>query len=267
MPDAGWAVRAPHPALRHLVTRYVGYTGDGSGPGVHRGLPSRHATLVLALTEPVRVLGPSGATALRAAVGGLHTAPVLIAQGGYETGIHVELNPLGTRTLLGLPAAELAGHVAGAADAGAARLAALSDRLAAEPTWAGRFALLDAALLAEVRDAAGPPEEVGWAWRRLVATCGGLRIADLAAEVGWSRRHLGERFRREFGLGPKQAARVLRFERAGRLLRAGGPRDLAELAATCGYYDQAHLTHEWQAFAGCPPGRWIAEELPALVRE
>ncbi|MEV6626692.1 helix-turn-helix transcriptional regulator, partial [Amycolatopsis sp. NPDC051114] len=108
-----------------------------------------------------------------------------------------------------------------------------------------------------------PPPELGEAWRRMRGADGRVRVTDLAGEVGWSRRHLGERFRAELGLAPKQAARVLRFERAGRLLRQGHA-DLAALAVECGYYDQAHLTNEWRALAGCTPGTWIAEELPFL---
>jgi AraC-like DNA-binding protein len=48
------------------------------------------------------------------------------------------------------------------------------------------------------------------------------------------------------------------------MLRRRGGSDLAELAVGCGYYDQAHLTNEWRALAGCSPGTWIAEELPFL---
>jgi hypothetical protein len=36
----------PHPALRHLVARYDGYTEHNVTLGVHRGLPSRHLTLI-----------------------------------------------------------------------------------------------------------------------------------------------------------------------------------------------------------------------------
>jgi AraC-like DNA-binding protein len=97
----------------------------------------------------------------------------------------------------------------------------------------------------------------------MLATGGLIRIADLANEIGWSRRHFGERFRDEIGLAPKQAARILRFERAGALLRRGH-QDLAELAVECGYYDQAHLSNDWRMLAGCSPRTWIAEELPFL---
>jgi AraC-like DNA-binding protein len=59
------------------------------------------------------------------------------------------------------------------------------------------------------------------------------------------------------------AARVLRFERARAELLRPGPR-LADVAARCGYADQAHLSREWRELAGCTPSQWIAEEAPWL---
>jgi len=92
-------------------------------------------------------------------------------------------------------------------------------------------------------------------WKRL----------GLAAETGWSARHLGEQFRAETGLSPKAGARVVRFDRARRrLLRQQAERGrvvLAELATECGYYDQAHLAREFRDLAGCPPSALLAEEL------
>jgi AraC-like DNA-binding protein len=104
--------------------------------------------------------------------------------------------------------------------------------------------------------------ELGWAWRRLRETAGGIGVQDLAGEVGWSRRYLTERFTTEYGLAPKVAARVMRFDQAvGRLKRDPKTR-LADLSADLGYADQAHLTREWNAIAGCSPRQWMAEELP-----
>ena len=250
-----WAIHQPHPVVRPLVTRYVGYAQSEVTLPVHRGLPSRHVTLVISLAGPVRMAGH----ALQALVGGLHTSAVLIRQDRVQEGIQLELDPLGVRTLFGVTAAELSGEVADLAEFG---LGSLPDRLRELP-WRERFALLDDVLAARAVEPVVPPPELGEAWRRLRGADGRVRVADLAEEVGWSRRHLGERFRTELGLAPKQAARVLRFERAGRLLRSGRT-DLAALAAECGFYDQAHLTNEWRALAGCTPGRWIAEELPFL---
>ena len=79
--------------------------------------------------------------------------------------------------------------------------------------------------------------------------------------MGWSDRHLAREFRREIGLTPKAAARVIRFDRARRLLpRHSG----AVVAAECGYADQAHLIREFVAFTGLSPTRWLAEEVGNL---
>jgi len=251
-----WALRQPHPVVRPLVTRYVGYAQEGVTLAVHRGLPSRHVTLVISLAGPVRMAGQS----LQALVGGLHTRAVLIRQDRVQEGLQLELDPLGVRTLFGVTAAELSGSVCDLAEFG---LGSLPDRLRELPTWAERFTLLDDVLAARAVEPVAPAPELGEAWRRMRGADGRVRVGELAGEVGWSRRHLGERFRAELGLAPKQAARVLRFERAGRLLRRGHT-DLAALAVGCGFYDQAHLTNEWHALAGCTPGTWIAEELPFL---
>ncbi|WP_201776698.1 helix-turn-helix domain-containing protein [Allosalinactinospora lopnorensis] len=113
-------------------------------------------------------------------------------------------------------------------------------------------------------DAPAVAHEVSRAWNRLVVTEGRLAVDELAREVGWSRRHLTQRFHGELGLTPKAAGRVLRFERAVRLLRRSAPPGLAEIAHACGYYDQAHMNREWRALAGRSPTGWLAEELPNI---
>jgi len=154
--------------------------------------------------------------------------------------------------------------------------AELRARALAAPGWPERFAALDEILLRRLAataatatraaTAATPAApEVRFAWRHLLQTGGTARISDLAAETGWSGRHLTSRFRTEIGLTPKGAARVIRFDRARHLLirqasdKSSGYR-LADLAAACGYFDQAHLAREFRALAGCPPSQWITEE-------
>ena len=143
--------------------------------------------------------------------------------------------------------------------------AELRDRVRAAPGWPERFAVLDEILLRRACRSPGIAPEVGWAWRRLLRADGALRVAELAAGTGWSERHLTSRFRAEIGLTPKAAARVIRFDRARKLLvrnltGASPEYRLADLAADCGYFDQAHLAREFRALAGCPPSQWLAEE-------
>jgi AraC-like DNA-binding protein len=258
-----WAIRQPHPVLRPLVSRYIGYEQQDVSLSVHRGLPSRYVTLIISLEDPVRMSDRAGPLRLQCLVGGLRTEPVLISQDRTLRGLHLELHPMGVRTLLGVSAAELSGRVVGLDDLGCPALAELPDRLASGLTWSERFDMLDDVLAAKASEPRSVSTELGEAWRRMLTTGGLVRIADLASEIGWSRRHFSERFHDEIGVTPKQAARILRFERAGTLLRRGRL-DLAELAVECGYYDQAHMSNEWRTLAGCSPRTWIAEELPFL---
>ena len=200
-------------------------------------------------------------------LGGLHTSPALITHQGVQSGIQIALRPVGARALLGLPAGELtqldlpADAVLGPAGA------RIYTRLREALTWPERFAVLDQEFtrLAASKEASkaaskAPPSEVGYAWRLLLGSGGAVPVAELAARTGWSTRHLANRFREEIGLTPKAAARVIRFDRARRVLAAAPPGNLADVAVACGYFDQAHLAREFRALAGCPPSRWLAEE-------
>ena len=256
-------VRAPAaPALARYVAGYAGYWQEGLAPALHRGLPSPYLTLIFTVEHPLTVArhpDPAQAPSTwRTLIGGLHSAPALIRHDGAQSGIQAMVTPLGARALLGRPAGELAGVDVDAADLlpGAE---SLSDRLADAASWRERLGLVDRFLLGRVRAArstAGPaPLEA--AWTLLQRSAGQLAIAEVAAQVGLAERALRRGFAAEFGLAPKQAARVARFDGVRRGLASG--RRLADLAAGFGYSDQAHLTREFAGFAGLPPAAWLAE--------
>jgi AraC-like DNA-binding protein len=284
--ESVWGV--PAPALRPFIAGYAGYRQSGVAPARHRGLPSPHLTVIFTLHDPLTVAEhpdprqPGGT--YRTLVGGLHTSPALITHQGRQSGIQLALRPRGARALLGLPAGELASFDLEGTDVLGSLADQVGERIRAAADWPGRFAVLDQILMARLTDPpTGPavsPEpctEVTYMWDRLVASGGRCSVGGLTAETGWSDRHLRGKFRAETGLTPKAAARVIRFDRARRLLQvraaSGALPSLADLAADCGYYDQAHLAREFRDLAGCPPSAWLAEEFrnvqapPAAVLE
>jgi AraC-like DNA-binding protein len=266
-PTVDAAVGVPGAPLAGLVGRYLGYRYEGFAPGTHLGLPSRHLTVVVSLGAPTRLTLPDGGGQVEyvALAGGLDTRPVGITHDGEQFGVQIELTPAGARALLGVPAAALTGAVVSLDELLGPAAHELAERMASATAWPARFAVLDEVLARRTDHRDVPGRELARAWHRLVASGGTARVGDVAAEVGWSRRHLGERFAREFGLTPKQAARVVRFERSRRLVERGAAPTLAAVAAACGYYDQAHLAREWRELAGCAPSVWLAaEELPSV---
>jgi AraC-like DNA-binding protein len=79
-------------------------------------------------------------------------------------------------------------------------------------------------------------------------------LGELAALVGMSRYQLLRRFERVYGLTPHEWLRQLRVERARDAIRRGGR--LADVAASCGFADQSHMTRAFVARFGFTPGAW-----------
>ncbi len=266
-------VHQPPVLLQPYVESYVGYRFSGFPPGEHVGLPSRHLTFVISFDTPLELSrlpdGTDRPATFDALLGGLHTTPAVIRHDGTEHGIQLQVTPAGARALFGMPAAELARTVV-PLDTVWGRLAGeLLDRLASASAWSERFAVLDGVLLRVVSTRmelpSGARRETSYAWERLTRAAGAVEVGTLASEVGWSRRHLTQCFSAEYGVGPKQMARVLRFERARWMLTETDRPTLADVAAACGYADQAHMVHEWHALAGASPTAWLeAEVFPFL---
>lgn len=261
-------VRAPHPRLRRYLGDYVGYDISGVPAGTHLGLPSGALTFIVAIGAPLHQVGAGDFDVLLA---GLHLRPTRIRHNGTMTGIQINVSPFAPRALFALTAADLTHQTVGLDVVSRPLAAELHDRVNAAATWADRFDAIDAVLLRALRDDAPPRAEVGRAWQQIVRSRGRLPVGTLAEEVGWSRRHLSARFRAELGIGPKDAARVVRFDRARRMIAGGAGSavgaspTLAEVAAACGYSDQSHLDRDFTAFAGSSPTAWLRSD-PVAAR-
>jgi len=255
-------------ALTPYVASLVAYDVDLGAPGVHRGLPGTTLTFVLPVGEPLDVGWADGRGRERrwSTVSGLHAAPAAIHHHGAQRGIQLGLTTAGARALLGVPAAALSGELLRLEEV-STQLAELPERLHDLGRAAGIEAGLDARLamvvavltqaLARNGDASARAE-VGHA---LAGLTRGARVADVAEEVGYSRRRLGTLVKQETGLAPKAYQRLARFEASRAVL---GSRPLAEVAVACGYADQAHLARDWSELAGCSPSTWLHEEFPFL---
>lgn len=263
---ADTAVRQPAPVLRPFITQYAGFRVSGLPAGIHFGLPSSDVDLIISLGHPIEVVQMPNSmqrpSVLAAFVSGLQDRPAIVRQDSDAFGLHVFIKPLGVRAILGVASEEISSLVLNLSDIWGNRAEDLIEILLDADTWDKRFAVLDRAFASKLTPFS-PQPEISWAWERLANSHGSVPIQQLADEIGYSRRYFSERFRDTIGIAPKMAARVFRFELA-RCLIADKRLGLAHVAIKCGYYDQAHLTHEWNTLAGCSPKAWITRELPFL---
>lgn len=226
----------------------------------HVGLPSTSATVILAVDEPLDVgwlHDPTSSSRRWCSMSGLHLTPALIRTHGMQRGIHLELTPFGSRALFGAPFGTVAGHTVDLADLPRGLSPAEHEAVTAPAAWAARLTTLEALLLDRLQ-AAHLAADLRRAWQLLSA---GQRVSWVADEVGWSRRHLANRVRSEFGVSPKELGRLARFQNASRMVQSGLP--LAQAAQAAGYADQAHLSREWKTFAGRSPST-CTEPFPNL---
>ncbi|WP_019630670.1 helix-turn-helix domain-containing protein [Actinomadura atramentaria] len=209
----------------------AGLPAAAAGPAVQRVVPDACVDVVW---------WPGGGGLL---VAGPDTgpAPAVLRPGDRLAG--VRLRPGAAGPVLGVPPAALRDARVpltevwgGAADRLAERLAAADDPAAAL-----------AAGIAARAAAAPPPDPLAAPLARALAA-GSVR--DAAAALGLGERQVRRRAVAAFGYGPKTVQRVLRFQRALRLARAGRP--LAEVAWAAGYSDQPHMAHDVRQLGGVP---------------
>ncbi len=81
-----------------------------------------------------------------------------------------------------------------------------------------------------------------------------VSLTDLARETGLSAFQLIRAFRAAYGLPPHAFQKLARLRRAEQGLRRGEA--IANVAADCGFSDQAHLTRAFKAFRGVTPGQF-----------
>lgn len=96
------------------------------------------------------------------------------------------------------------------------------------------------------------------AGRLLFATHGQVRMSELAASCYLSPSQFERRFKQLTHVSPKTYARIIRFRGICERLILNPAHQITALAQDFGYTDQAHLTHDFKAFAEQTPSEYAA---------
>jgi AraC-like DNA-binding protein len=249
--------RAPSQRMAGLISGLTGYRETARGRFFQREIANLVVPLIVSFGTPFLIaLGrdPDADDRQPSFAAGLYAGPVHIESDGGAECVQVDFTPLGAYRFFGGAVVDLAARMVDIGDVLGHEGWRLRERLGATCSWQDRFDLVEDFVASRASHLPSP--EIAFAYGRLARGAGGVRITTLAREIGWSRKHLVDRFRAEIGLSPKPVARMMRFHEACRLARTETASGWASIAAESGYSDQAHLAREFVDLAGETPTAW-----------
>lgn len=261
----GWEflVAPPPPDLLGIVEAF--WISRGRVTFLHEKiLPQNNIELMFNLEQPFGVPNrpPNDRSFKRAWVAGMQQEWLMVtpkydaAEPSYL--LSVRMPPLGAYQVLDLPLSEISRDVIELDSTLGDQVNAIRERLG-NTTDAG----LQLAILCEfvrarvVRSRSIIRADARSAVASLTVTHGVERIEDICKSLHISRKHLRTLMLSHVGLTPKSYARMFRFRRVIDLVQSRrATLNWAQLAVSCGYYDQAHFNREFRDFCGMTPAEF-----------
>jgi AraC-like DNA-binding protein len=253
----------PQPPLGDFVELFWWYEHDRVVHFKERVLPTGAVQLIINLHEDmIRMYNPHNPEQDQRFPGCLVAGPysefTVIDSASQVSTLGVSFKPGGAFPFLKLPACELQNMDVSLDTLWGAAAGHLREQLLEAATPRARFCLLERALLAQLVDSPVLHPAVAFAVQELQKSSL-PSISTVTDQIGLSPRCFIQRFRQEVGLTPKLFGRVQRFQQALRRIQGEQQVDWADIALSCGYFDQAHFIHDFQAFSGLNPTTYLAQ--------
>jgi AraC-like DNA-binding protein len=255
----------PHPPLSDFVEAFWLYDGYPLRHAKERRLPDGAMELVINLREDrFRVYDRQDHEQFQSFHGclivGAHSECSIIDTACQASIMGVHFKPGGAFPFLTLPAGELQNLQVSLDTLWGEAANDLRDQLLDAETLETRFHILEQSLLARVTRPPMRHPAVAFALKEFQgasALPNPRSISDVTERIGLSSRRFIQVFCEEVGLTPKQFCRVQRFQEALGLIERREQIEWADIALTCGYFDQAHFNHDFRAFSGLNPGTYL----------
>lgn len=232
-------------------------------------LPDGTFELVIDLREQPRKLFDRGApgrcTSFRRGwLSGAHSEFIIIDALPDSSMMGVHFKPGGVAPFLPPPAEELRDCVVELDVIWGAGSWDLRERLLAARGVRAKFHLLENFLLsrlARARPDGAQRRKISWALDRFRREPHAVTIRSVVDQLGISHKHFISQFRQQVGLTPKLFCRIRRFQQVLSRIASRQSVEWADIACDCGYSDQAHFVHDFQAFAGLNPTAYLSHRL------
>lgn len=249
--------------LSNFIESFIYYRDFQPEHSVDRFLPDGNVNVVFELTdEPKYIYHNETLQEIQACkrvwFSGIRTEYITIPSGRDSEMFILNFHRGRAYPFVEMPLHELTNYVVDAELVLTNGILEMREALQEIPTVAGKFAYAERHLLSQFGTRLVEDPFVDYAVQAILRSPGQMSIDALARKVGYSQKHLIEKFKRNVGLTPKGFMKVVRFQKAIQELEQGRALDWVGLAHDCGYYDQAHFIHDFKAFSGLTPAQYVA---------
>jgi AraC-like DNA-binding protein len=246
----------PRRELASFVESIWHYDGSQSKQHRERVLPNGRFQIVVNLSAGL------------GSVSGLRSQSTVIEPAAIPAMMGIVFHPGGARRFLEGPADDFYNRVVPLDAVWGRHAMELSGRLSESETVESKFRVIEAALLRVMQEGdearLALHSSVRYALQEFRQAPYIRRVIDVGKDAGLSRRRFSQLFREQIGMTPKLYCRLSRFRTVIRQIASGALVDWADVALAGGYYDQAHLTHEFRDFSGLSPSGYLAAERPSV---
>jgi AraC-like DNA-binding protein len=192
-------------------------------------------------------------------ISGERTRYIVIGAAANQSMVGIRFRPGGAYPFFHFPISELSESVTELELIWGSLVDEIRDQLLEIKSPDERLLRLEAFLLGQARRSLEANRLITFAVHQLQHSPQFLAIRDLASTIGITQKHLISQFEKVVGLRPKSFARVCKFQKVVNLIEQQDQIEWAAMAADCGYYDQAHFIHEFQAFSGLNPSTYVTQ--------
>lgn len=222
-------------------------------------LPNGAVELIVNLGSPHKVVDPKNTQATvftESWIAGIQQAPLTIQAVRESNLVGIRFRPGGCRPFLGAPLTEITDQVIEARELFGPLIEKLRERVCRAPSAAERLQAIEAALLEQIGSVAVDPLAAS-AVAMLTGSGGRVRTGRVADLLGTTEKTLIARFSRTVGVTPKVFARITRLQNVIRAVSNQTTPDWADVALSCGYFDQSHLINDFRRLSGTTPEDYI----------
>jgi AraC-like DNA-binding protein len=254
----------PAPPLSRFVELLWYYQDQPKPHQKERLMPDGCASLIINLNQDeIRLYDPYDLNRIcrlsGCSVGGPHTECFVIDSDEQVCVIGASFRAGGAVPFLRLPSDELHNQHVSLEDLWGNLARELRERTLAAKSPQAKLRVVELALLERAAGMFDGQPVVEYAVESFLNAPATTRITQVADKTGFSSRRFIELFKQHVGMTPKLFCRVRRFQKVLRRITSGKPVNWSAVALDGGYFDQAHFIHDFRAFSGINPSKYLAD--------